>query len=68
MPMRPRSGRLFRHRHMKSCFSSSCDGVLKLKTCVALGSSPRSTCLIALSLPAPSIAWKMKSTDQRFCA
>ena len=56
MPMRPRSGRLFKHRHMKSCLSSSGDGVLKLKTCVVLGSSPRSTCLMALSLPAPSIA------------
>ena len=26
------------------------------------------TCLMALSLPAPSIAWKMNSTDHRFWA
>ena len=68
MPIRPRSGSDFMQRHMKSCFSSSAEGALKANTWVTFGSRPRITCLTALSFPAPSIAWKMNSTDQRLWA
>ena len=66
--MRPRSGSDLTQRQRKSCLSSSDDGAPKVNTCVDFGSRPRITCLMALSLPAPSIAWTTNSTDQRLCA
>ena len=68
MPMRPRSGRFTVVRHMKS-WSSSCGvGALNENTCTPCGLMPDITCLIAPSLPAASIAWKIASTAQRSCA
>ena len=62
MPIRPRSGRFFVVRHMKSWSSSSFDGALNENTWQPCGLMPDMTCLIAPSLPAASIAWKISST------
>ena len=44
-------------RQRKSWSSSSGEGCWKLTTCTPCGLTPDMTCLIALSLPAASIAW-----------
>ena len=43
-------------------------GALKEYTWQPCGLTPDMTCLIAPSLPAASIAWKISSTAQRSCA
>ena len=52
-------------RHRKSWSRSSDDGDLNEKTWQPCGLMPDITCLIAPSLPAASMAWKMSSTAQR---
>ena len=49
-------------RHRKSWSSSSDVGALNENTWQPCGLIPDITCLIAPSLPAASIAWKMSST------
>ena len=68
MPMRPRSGSDFEVRHRKSWSSSSLTGALKANTWQPCGLTPDITCLMAPSLPAASIAWKMSSTPHWSCA
>jgi len=68
MPIRPRSGTRFMHRQRNVWSSSSSDGFLKLVTSTPCGFKPDITCLIAPSLPAASIAWKMTSTLQESLA
>ena len=62
MPMRPRSGSFRVAFHRKSWSSSSALGCLKLNTWQPWGFTPDITCLMALSLPAASIAWKISSS------
>ena len=62
MPIRPRSGAAFEMRQRKSWSSSSADGFLNETTWTPCGFTPDITCLIALSLPAASIAWKTTSS------
>ena len=68
MPMRPRSGSAIMLRHMKSWSSSLVDGCLNEVTSQPCGLTPSNTLLIALSLPAASMPWKISSIDQRSCA
>ena len=68
MPIRPRSGSCLLQRQRKSWSSSSFEGALKAATWQPCGLTPDMTCLIAPSFPAASIAWKIRSTPQRFCA
>ncbi len=62
MPMRPRAGSTRAARQRKSWPSSSLDGCLNACTSVPCGFTPDMTCLIALSLPAASIPWKISSS------
>src|SRR5262245_35305943 len=55
-------------RHRKSWSSSSFDGALNEYTSQPCGLTPDMTCLIVLSFPAASIAWKTSSIAQRSCA
>src|SRR5262245_22820178 len=68
MPMRPRSGSALAQRHRKSWSSSSAEGALNEYTWQPCGFTPDITCLMAPSLPAASMAWKMSSSAQRSCA
>jgi len=68
MPICPRAGRAVTWRQRKSWSSSTGPGALKAVTWQPYGLAPEKTCLIALSFPAASIAWKMHSTAQRSCA
>ena len=63
MPICPRSGRQRVVRQRKSCASSAVLGCLKLKTWQPCGFTPDITCLMALSLPAASMAWKISSSE-----
>ena len=65
MPIRPRSGSAIMDRHMKSWSSSRVDGCLNDQTSQPCGLTPSNTLLIALSLPAASMPWKISSIDQR---
>ena len=53
---------------MKSWSSSSSEGALNEKTWHPWGFTPDMTCLIVLSFPAASIAWKTRSSAHRFWA
>ena len=68
MPMRPRSGSATVLRHMKSWSSSWVDGCLNEVTSQPCGLTPSNMLLMALSLPAASMPWKISSSDQRSCA
>jgi len=59
MPIRPRSGRSRVVRRRKSCYSSAALGCLKLNTWQPCGLTPDIACLMAPSLPAASMAWKI---------
>ena len=65
MPIRPRSGSRHVVRHMKSWSSSSSEGALNEYTWHPCGFTPDITCLIVLSLPAASIAWKIRRSAHR---
>jgi len=68
IPIRPRCGKLVAARHMKSWSSSWLVGVLNENTSQPCGLTPSNTLLIAVSLPAASMPWNTKSSDQRSCA
>ena len=68
MPMRPRSGSATMLRQRKSWSSSLVDGCLNDVTSQPCGLTPSNTLLIAESLPAASMPWKISSSDQRSCA
>ena len=68
MPIWPRRGSSRTQRHRKSWSSSSADGCLKAATRQPCGLTPEKTCLMALSLPAASRAWKTTSSAHESAA